>query len=196
MRDTTNGRILFTPRLSLFGDQATRGETFPQTQGSASAPSSLSVNRDILASHFSEPLSRDPPASGLASLWEMVRAQQRQITDLQKMLMELSASMGQLQVSVAERTRTPSLSDSEDCHISDSQSITGANYKSKRWEYMGATSLLKSEWESLRKTKILALPAPTPFCSQEIYDDDSLTTPRVSDDYASRVHRLIQKYTT
>ena len=189
-------RVVFTPRVRASRVHSTLDLGRNPHAGSFSAPSSLiggagyTRSECIKPSHF--PISDYAPGS----LWDVIRSQQRQISDLQRKVLELSSAMGDLQVTVADRVCTPSVCDSEEYRPSIvTQSAT--NYKSMRNDYLRFAGSFLSEWQSLRKSRILALPGPS-SCVQEISDEESscATTPRAADEHASRVHRLIQKYTT
>ena len=160
----------------------------------SSAPACLLSTSVYTRPEFIKPQAGPRLESSCSSLWDVVSSQQKQLTDLQRKVHELVSVMGDMQMAVADRICTPSVSGSEELRISQ----TGErNYKSMRVDYMRPSMSFASEWESLRKTKILALPPPSTHV-QEISEDESscASSPRASDEHANRIHRLIQKYTT
>ena len=190
-------RVVFTPRTSSFREveninahELSNGRYF-------SAPSCLSSGSRYSRSEFFKAgrVSSDESSSG--SLWDVIRSQQRQISDLQRKVLDLSSAMGDLQVTVADRVCTPSICDPEEFRPNSTPNTSSLNYKAMRNDYLRLAGSFLSEWESMRKSKILALPGPSSYV-QEISDEESsyATTPRASDDHSIRIQKLIQKYTT
>ena len=164
---------------------------------SFSAPSSLISGSRLTRSEFvkSAPDTLNDCSSS-SSLWEVIRSQQRQISELQRKVSDLSSAMGDLQATVTDRVCTPSICDSDEYPARGTQQ-SAKNYRAMRNDYLRFAGSFLTEWESLRKSKLLALPGPSNYV-QEISDEESscAPTPRAGDDYSARVHRLIRKYTT
>lgn len=190
-------RVVFTPRTFSFHEKDTILHPSQYRSGSVSAPSNLVGGSGYSRSEFIQSGSVGVDESPMGSLWDVIRSQQRQISDLQRKVLELSSTMGDLQVTVADRVCTPSICDPEEYRTGSKQNTSSQNYKSMRSDYIRFAGSFLSEWESLRKSKILALPGPS-SCVEEISDEESscATTPRASDEYSIRVQTLIQKYTT
>jgi hypothetical protein len=160
----------------------------------SSAPAGFLCSSGYRRAEVNQPGTGSGVDSSCRSLWDIIRSQQRQLWELERKVHDVVSAMGDLQLAVADRVFTPSIHGSNELRASISQNAE-RNYKSMRNDFMRPTMSFVSEWESLRKTKILALPGPS---MQELSDDESscVSSPRASEDHASRIHRLIQKYTT
>lgn len=185
---------MFTPRAA---ERIGSGPTHPdlwRVSSHSSAPAGFLCSSVFGRAEVNHPRTGSGLDSSCSSLWDIIRSQQRQLWELERKVHDVVSAMGDLQLAVADRVCTPSIHGSDELRASISQNAD-RNYKSMRNEFMRPTMSFVSEWESLRKTKILALPAPS---MQELSDDESscVSSPRASEEHASRIHRLIQKYTT
>ena len=120
------------------------------------------------------------------SLWKVIQSQQRQIDDIQRKLDEVLNRAVRPELPRVVPTMTPSSSDSVE---SLSPTNLGMNYKAQRRDVKN-TSSLSREWDSMRRSRLKALPPPS------LGDSDNETEDSEAALMSRRVELLIQKYTS